>query len=117
MTALLAPCLAAAGLGIVGAVGAACLAAMFAVVLLIVSLSVLAACIGLLWQARMGGVARATPAISPSAGRAAGRCAARFAALFPALFAALFTGILSVSARYWPFGRAPPDRARRAVTD
>jgi hypothetical protein len=106
-TALLAPCLAAAGLGTVGAIGAACLTAVFAVVLVIVSLSVLAGCVGCVGRDRRAVVALAAPHGSANGGGRRG--------VEPGI--APFTGILSVSGRYWPFGRASPRRGRPAVAD
>lgn len=108
-TALLAPCLAAAGLGTVGAIGAACLTAVFALVLVIVFLSVLAACIGAVWRDRRAVAAPASPSGSADS-VGAGRHSVE-----PGIVT--FTSILSVSGRYWPFGRASPRRARPAVAD
>ncbi|WP_175016779.1 hypothetical protein [Massilia sp. YMA4] len=102
-TALLAPRLAAAGIGTAAAFGAACLAAMFAVVLVIVSLSVLAALIGFVWRPR--GAAPAAVAQASPAGTGPPACDGG------ACVAAPFTGIVSVSGRYWPFRRASPRRA------
>lgn len=97
-TTLLASCLAAAaGFGIVGAIGAACVVAVFAVVLAIVSLSVLAAIVHPGMRRRRGSAGPPLPAGCAAGGRdGAAPC---------------FTGILSGSGRYWPFGRASPRRA------
>ncbi|WEF34017.1 hypothetical protein [Pseudoduganella chitinolytica] len=98
-TALLAPCLRAAGLETVAAIGAAGLAAVFAVVLVIVSISVLAApaAPGRPCRPRghgtAGGARLAGPAVAGQRTRAGGGAS---------------TGILSASGRCWPSGRAPP---------
>lgn len=98
-TALLAPCLHAAGLGTVVAVGAAWLAAVFAVVLVIVSVSVLAAPAlpgrrGTASGARLAGPTAAAQRACPSCGPP--------------------TGILSASGRCWLSGRATPHREAAA---